>query len=287
LRGSKHRIGFIGAGAMAEALAGGLLASGVERERLVASDVDEKRRQGFEARLGVATTGDNARVARDSDVVVLAVKPGAVAAVLADLRRNAPGEIDRALWVSIAAGVPLAALEAGLGGPARIVRAMPNTPALVRAGATGFHANRATTREDRNAAQELFESVGVAWEASAEAQLDAVTGLSGSGPAYLFAFLEALIEAGAAAGLPREAAVLLATQTAYGAAKLARESERSPAELRQQVSSPGGTTLAGLARLEALGFGEALAEAVRAATRRAAELGVEARSAARDAGEES
>ena len=277
-----RRIGFVGAGAMAEALAGGLLASGVGRERLLASDVDENRRRGFEARLGVATTGDNARVARDSDVVVLAVKPGAVPPLLAELLRTAPGEIGRVLWISIAAGVPLAVLEAGLGAPARIVRAMPNTPALVRAGATGLFGNAATTREDRGAARALFESVGVAWEAAAEPQLDAVTGLSGSGPAYLFAFLEALIEAGAAAGLPREAAALLAKQTAYGAAKLALESERSPAELRRQVSSPGGTTLAGLSRLEALGFGAALGEAVRAATRRAGELGREASRTAAD-----
>lgn len=282
-----RRIGFVGAGAMAEALAGGLVASGVGRERLLASDIDATRRQGFEARLGVATTADNARVARGSDVVVLAVKPGAVAPLLALLRQGAAGEIGRVLWISIAAGVPLAVLEAGLGAPARIVRAMPNTPALVRAGATGLFGNAATTREDRAAARALFESVGVAWEAAGEAQLDAVTGLSGSGPAYLFAFLEALIEAGAAAGLPREAASLLARQTAYGAAKLALESERSPAELRQQVSSPGGTTLAGLARLEALGFAAALGEAVRAATHRAGELGLEARRAGADPAPES
>jgi len=284
---SDRRIGFVAAGAMAEALAGGLLASGVGRQRLLASDVDENRRRGFEARLGVATTGDNARVARDSDVVVLAVKPGALAPVLAELRRTAPGEIGRVLWISIAAGVPLAVLEAGLGAPARIVRAMPNTPALVRAGATGLFGNAATTGEDRRAARALFESVGVAWEAATEAQLDAVTGLSGSGPAYLFVFLEALIEAGTAAGLPREAAALLAKQTAYGAARLALESERSPADLRQQVSSPGGTTLAGLDRLEALGFRAALGEAVRAATQRAGELGLEARRAASDPAGES
>lgn len=283
----ERRIGFVGAGAMAEALAGGLLASGVGRERLLASDLDESRRKGFAARLGVATTADNARVARGSDLVVLAVKPAAVPPVLAELRRGAPAEIGRVLWISIAAGVPLAVLEAGFGASARIVRAMPNTPALVRAGATGLVGNAATTREDRDAARALFESVGVAWEAPAEEQLDAVTGLSGSGPAYLFAFLEALIEAGAAVGLPPDAAALLATQTAYGAAKLALESGRSPAELRQQVSSPGGTTLAGLDRLGALGFADAIAEAVRAATRRAGELGDAARRAASEPSGES
>jgi pyrroline-5-carboxylate reductase len=277
---AERRIGFIGAGAMAEALAGGLLASGVGRERLLASDVDPARRGSFSAKLGVEATPDNAEVVRRSDVVVLAVKPVAVAPVLADLRGSGPAEAARVLWISIAAGVPLAVLEAGLGAGARIVRAMPNTPALVRAGATGLCANAAANAGDRRAALALFEGVGIAWEAREESQLDAVTGLSGSGPAYLFAFLEALIEAGAGVGLPHEAAERLAKQTAFGAAKLALESERSPAELRQQVSSPGGTTLAGLARLEALGFARALAEAVAAATRRAAELGAAARSAA-------
>jgi pyrroline-5-carboxylate reductase len=277
---AERRIGFIGAGAMAEALAGGLVAAGVGREQLLASDVDPARRRGFAERLGIATSGENAEVARRSDVVVLAVKPAAIAPLLVELRRSAAGEIERVLWISIAAGVPLAALAAGLGARARIVRAMPNTPALVRAGATGLHGNAATSAPDRSAARALFEGVGIAWEAPEEALLDAVTGLSGSGPAYLFAFLEALAAAGAAAGLPPDAAERLARQTVYGAAKLALESERSPAELREQVSSPGGTTLAGLARLEAGGFAGALADAVAAATRRAAELGAAARAAA-------
>ncbi len=284
---AERRIGFIGAGAMAEALAGGLLASGVARERLLASDVDAARRRAFAERLGVATGADNALVARRSDVVVLAVKPGAIVPLLSELRRAAAGEALRVLWISIAAGVPLAVLEAGLGAKARIVRAMPNTPALVRAGTTGLHGNAATSAGDRSTARALFEGVGIAWETSDESQLDAVTGLSGSGPAYVFAFLEALVEAGAGVGLPRDAAERLARQTVYGAAKLALESDRSPAELRQQVSSPGGTTVAGLARLEAGGFARALGEAVAAATRRAAELGAAARAAAalRDAGD--
>jgi pyrroline-5-carboxylate reductase len=278
----RSRIGFVGAGAMAEALAGGLLAAGVAPERLCASDVDPERRRAFAARLGVAAHASNAETARRSDVIVVAVKPDLVPAVLAGLRAEAPSETARALWVSLAAGVPLAALEAGLGAGARIVRAMPNTPALVRAGATGFAGNAAATPADRALARALFESVGVAWEAPGEALLDAVTGLSGSGPAYLYAFLEALIEAGTAVGLPAEAAAALAKQTVYGAAKLALESERSPAELRRQVSSPGGTTLAGLARLEAGGFAAAVADAVAAATRRAGELGAAAAAAARE-----
>ena len=274
---AERRIGFVGAGAMAEALAGGLLASGVATERLVAADPVPERRRAFAERLGVEAVADNTSVLRRSDVVVLAVKPGVVSGVLAALRAAAPADALRVLWISIAAGVPLDVLAAALPRAARIVRAMPNTPALVRAGATGLAGNAATTPDDRRAALALFESVGVAWEAPDEGLLDAVTGLSGSGPAYLFAFLEALIEAGIAVGLPREAAERLAKHTVQGAARLAIESERSPAELRREVSSPGGTTLAGLARLAELGFAQAIAEAVAAATRRAGELGAAAR----------
>ena len=150
---------------------------------------------------------------------------------------------------------------------------MPNAPALVGEGATGLCANDRAVANDVALALALFESVGSAWQAPSENLLDAVPGLSGSGPAYVFAFLESLIAAGEAQGLPRDACEALAFQTVYGAAKLARESERSPAELRRQVSSPGGTTLAGLGALEDRGFREAIAEAVAAATRRARELG--------------
>jgi len=277
---AERRIGFVGAGAMAEALAGGLLASGVAAERLRAADPDPVRRRAFVERLGVEAGGENAAVLRASDLVVLAVKPAVVPAVLAELAAAAPADAARVLWISIAAGVPLDVLAAPLPRGARIVRAMPNTPALVRAGATGFAGNAGASAEDRRAALALFESVGFAWEAPDEALLDAVTGLSGSGPAYLFAFVEALVEAGVAVGLPRGTAEALAKHTAAGAARLALESERSPAELRRQVSSPGGTTLAGLARLEAQGFAGAVAEAVAAATRRAGELGAAARAAA-------
>jgi len=150
---------------------------------------------------------------------------------------------------------------------------MPNTPALVRAGATALCGNAAAGPAEVALASELFASVGSVWVAQSEPQLDAVTGLSGSGPAYVFLLLEALGAAGERMGLPREAADQLAFQTVFGAAKLALESERTPAELRQQVSSPGGTTLAGLARLEALGFAAAVDAAVEAATLRSRELG--------------
>jgi pyrroline-5-carboxylate reductase len=270
MRLDDQRIGFIGGGAMAEALLGGLLSAGVAPEQLRASDPDAARRERLAQVLGVHTGADNAALVDDSDVVVLAVKPGVVSEVLDALHG---AQTLRPLWISIAAGVTLATLEAGLSAEARIVRAMPNTPALVRAGATGICGNRRAAQDDLALATALFDGVGITWQAPREPLLDAVTGLSGSGPAYVFAFLEALIDAGVEVGLPREAAERLASQTVYGAAKLARDSERSPAELRRQVSSPGGTTLAGLARLEAEGFAAALHEAVAAAALRAAELG--------------
>jgi pyrroline-5-carboxylate reductase len=267
----EERIGFIGGGAMAEALLGGLLAAGAAPERLRASDPEATRRQHLARELGIDTGADNAELVRGSSVVVLAVKPGVVPEVLEALPGAA--EATRPLWISIAAGVTLARLEAGLSPEARIVRAMPNTPALVRTGATGLCGNARAAAGDLALATALFDGVGITWQAPHEELLDAVTGLSGSGPAYVFLFLEALIEAGVGQGLSREAAEPLAVQTVYGAAKLARESSRSPAELRRQVSSPGGTTLAGLERLDAAGFSEAIGQAVAAATRRAGELG--------------
>jgi len=268
-----ERVGFIGAGAMGEALAGGLLAAGVPAGQLVAADPDPARRKAVAERLAIRTTADAAEAVEASDVVVIAVKPSVVAGALAALRGLGEAALVRPLWVSIAAGIPLRALAAALPAGARIVRAMPNTPALVRAGATAFVANDAARPDDRSAARRLFEAVGYVWEAGHEAQLDAVTGLSGSGPAYVFVFLEALADAGVAAGLPRDAAYQLAFHTVHGAAKLALESGRHPGSLKDQVTSPGGTTIAGLERLEAGGFRAALYAAVDAATRRARELG--------------
>ncbi len=266
------RIGFIGGGAMAEALAGGLIAAGVAPASIQVSDVAAERRNTLEATLGVRSSESNDDIARTSDIVVLAVKPAMIEPVLLALRESDPADLLASLWISIAAGTPIAKLEGALPSGARIVRAMPNTPALVRAGATAICGNHAATRDDIAAAAALFDSVGIHWEAPREELLDPVTGLSGSGPAYLFRFLEALTTAGERVGLPADAAARLATQTVFGAAKLALESEDSPARLREKVSSPVGTTLAGLARLEAEGFPEAVFAAVDAATRRAREL---------------
>lgn len=266
------RVGFLGGGAMGEALAAGVLAAGVPASCVRISDPDPARRDHLASAHGVAVHDDNDAVVEASGVVVLAVKPALARRVLAGLRavRDATR---RPLWISIAAGVPLATLEGSLPAGARVVRAMPNTPALVGSGATAFVANAAATARDRAVARSLFESVGKAWEAPAEALLDAVTGVSGSGPAYAFVFLEALSDAGVRMGLPRAVASDFAIQTLLGAARLAQETGQHPAALKDQVTSPGGTTIEALERLEAGGFRAALHAAVAAACQRARELG--------------
>jgi pyrroline-5-carboxylate reductase len=262
------RIGFLGAGAMAEALAGGLLAAGVAAERVRAADPDPARRSRFEEVLGVRSLADNTDVVAESDVVVVAVKPDKVRSVLNRLT----GDRERPLWISIAAGVTLDRLRSALSGSARIVRAMPNTPAQVHAGATAICCGTAVREDDLAAARALFECVGTVWEAPSEDLLDAVTGLSGSGPAYVFVFLEALADAGVRMGLPRDAASELAVQTVLGSARLAAESGLHPAQLKDRVTSPGGTTIAGLERLEAGGLRAAVYEAIRAATERSRQM---------------
>jgi len=267
------RIGFVGGGAMAEALIAGLVAAGVPAARLIVADPVAARRDHLAKRFGLRVTASNAEVVADSDIAVLAVKPGLVTDVLGALASASKASAGRPLWLSIAAGVPLRRLSGALPAGTRIVRAMPNTPALVRAGATALVAGEACSADDRARARQLFETVGAVWEAPAEGLLDAVTGLSGSGPAYVFVFLEALSDAGVRVGLPRDAASLLACHTVLGAARLALETGRPPAQLKDQVTSPGGTTIAGLERLEAGGLRAAVYEAVAAATARSRELG--------------
>ena len=266
------RIGFLGGGAMGEALAAGVLAAGVPEGRVRAADPDAARCKHLAETLGIETSDDNVRVVAASDLVALAVKPALVAPVLTGLGGAGNPALARPLWVSIAAGVPLSAIARALPRGARVVRAMPNTPALVRCGATAFVAGEGCDAADRALARALFEAVGIAWEAPSEALLDAVTGLSGSGPAYVFVLLEALSDAGVRMGLPRDAAGALAVQTVLGAARLAQQTGKHPAALKDQVTSPGGTTIAGLERLEAGGFRAAIHEAVAAATRRSKEL---------------
>ena len=259
---------------MASALVAGLRASNVDASHIAVAEPDPSRRKELERTHGVRTSADNGDAVSDCDAVVLAVKPAVVVPALEALCASLdPSDLRRPLWISIAAGVPLAALESALPDGARVVRVMPNTPAQIGAGAAALCANQRATPDDTALALAMFRAVGVAWEAPAETVLDAVTGLSGSGPAYVFVFLEALADAGVRVGLPREAALELAAQTVYGAAKLVIESGRHPAVLKDQVTSPGGTTSAGLERLEAGGLRAAVYEAVAAASERSRQLG--------------
>ena len=265
----QSKIGFIGCGAMARALAGGLIDAGVAASHILASDPIASARNQFEEAIGTKAVEDNAEVVSQADVVVLAVKPDAVSSVLFELD---PALGAHPLWISIAAGVPLEKLQNALPAGARVVRTMPNTPALVGAGATAYFPAPSVTEADIQLTEAILEATGWCWRAPNEGLLDAVTGLSGSGPAYVFLILEALADAGVRQGLPREAAQALANRTVLGAAKLALETGTPPGQLKDQVASPGGTTIAGLEQLEAHGVAAAIEDAVRAATERSKAL---------------
>jgi len=263
------KIGFIGCGAMARALAGGPVKTGVAPDQILASDPFSTARSAFEEAIGSKPVEDNARVVASADVVVLAVKPGLVSSILGDLDPKLSG---RPLWISLAAGVPLSKLREPLPSKSRVVRTMPNTPALVGEAATAYFPGPGVEDADLEIVEAILQAAGWCWRAPNEDLLDAVTGLSGSGPAYVFLILEALGDAGVRVGLPRDAAYQLAFQTVYGAAKLAIEGGQHPAQLKDQVTSPGGTTIAGLEQLEIGGVRAALYRAVAAATERSREL---------------
>lgn len=264
-------IGFVGGGNMASALIRGLLAAGLYRaDQVWASDVEARQRTSLRRRFGVGVTADNAALVHGSKVVVLAVKPQIVDEVLAGLRDAVtPAKI----FLSIAAGVTTARLEAGLGTRARVLRVMPNTPALVGKGMSVLVRGRYATATDERLGLRLLRAVGAAVAVQEERLLDAVTGLSGSGPAYVYLFAEGLIAGGIHAGLPAPLASRLALQTITGAAAMLQETGESPDALRAMVTSPGGTTLAGLGELETRGFKDAVAAAVVTAARRSEELG--------------
>jgi pyrroline-5-carboxylate reductase len=262
-----ERVGTIGAGNMAEAILHGLVRAGLAPTNLIASDPATARLEHLHTVLGIETTPDNAEVVRRAEVVVIAVKPQTLEAALAGLPRD-----PSPLFVSIVAGTPLAVLRTHLGPEARVVRTMPNTPALVGGGITAIAADPITPDQDIARAESVLASVGRVVRVP-ETQLDAVTGLSGSGPAYVFLLVEALTDAGVREGLAESVAQDLATETVLGAGRLLRESGDSASVLRERVSSPGGTTLAGLAALEEGDFTAIVAAAVRAATKRSRELG--------------
>lgn len=265
-----HKVSFIGGGNMAAAIIGGLIASGTQPTDIEVVEIHADARAQLSARFGVVTHTDLSQ-ARLHGLIVLAVKPQTLPAVAAALASRLAGQ----LVVSIAAGVRVADLARWLGGHKRIVRAMPNTPALVQAGIAGLYASPAVGQDARSQAETVLRAVGgVVW-VDDEPQLDAVTAVSGSGPAYVFYFIESLEAAGVAQGLAPETARQLALQTFFGAAKLALESGEEPGVLRQRVTSRGGTTERGMAVLEAAAVNLAIGQAVEAASRRSAELGDE------------
>jgi pyrroline-5-carboxylate reductase len=264
------RIGFIGGGNMGEALVRGLVgASLVPPDLITVTDVRAERGRQLAQQYGITAHADNARCVREADVVILAVKPQIMTEVLRDI---APAVTSRHLLVSIAAGVATATIRRGLGKEARIIRVMPNTPALVLRGATALARGTGLEADDLATAEEIFGAVGRVVVLD-EALMDAVTGLSGSGPAYVAIVIEALADGGVNMGLDRATAMTLATQTVLGAAQLLAETGLHPGALKDMVSSPGGTTIAGIAALEAGGLRTTLIRAVERATERSRELG--------------
>lgn len=255
---------------MAGSLIAGLCADGYDPKKIWASDPDPEKLDSLAGRFGVNTTANNLAVVENSQLVVLAVKPQAMREVALGLAATV--QRCRPLIVSLAAGVTEAAIDRWLGGGNDIVRCMPNTPALVKTGATALHGNDNISSEQRSRAEAVLRAVGLVVWVEHEALLDAVTALSGSGPAYFFLFMEAMEEAAVKLGLEPKTARLLTQQTALGAARLAIESDESPAELRRKVTSPGGTTERAVGRLEEGALRTLVLEAMQAAERRAVEL---------------
>ncbi|MSR43251.1 MAG: pyrroline-5-carboxylate reductase [Pedosphaera sp.] len=264
------KLGFLGAGKMATALAKGFLHAKLAKAAdLVASDVVPAARTHFTEETGGKAVDSNGAALKAANILFLAVKPDQVKEVLAGIRAAWTA---RHLLVSICAGVPLAKLESALPAGARVIRVMPNTPALVGASASAYALGSGATKADGELAQKLFSAVGVAFQVK-ESLLDAVTGLSGSGPAYAYLMIEALSDGGVAAGLPRDVATKLAAQTLLGAAKMVIETGQHPGALKDMVTSPGGTTIEGLHELERGKVRGALMSAVRAATEKSKKLG--------------
>ncbi|QXH48847.1 pyrroline-5-carboxylate reductase [Pseudomonas xanthosomatis] len=265
---SKTRIAFIGAGNMAASLIGGLRAQGLDAAQIRASDPGAETRARVQAEHGIEAFESNAQAIDGADVIVLAVKPQVMKAVCETLKPSLkPGQ----LVVSIAAGITCASLQAWLGA-IPVVRCMPNTPALLRQGVSGLYATAEVTAQQREQAGQLLSAVGSALWLEQEQQLDAVTAVSGSGPAYFFLLIEAMTAAGEKLGLPRETASQLTLQTALGAAHMAVASDVDAAELRRRVTSPAGTTEAAIKSFQASGFEAIVEQALQAAAHRSAEL---------------
>ena len=263
-------IAFIGGGNMAASLIAGLIADGHAPTGLWVSEPDAVRREGLRERFGVQVVADNRDALAHAETLVLCVKPQLAPGVCRELGDLAGGL--GLLVISVMAGVPESGIQRWLGAPLPVVRAMPNTPAMVQTGAIGLHASPEVTEEGRNRAETILRAAGLTRWVDEEAQIDAVTALSGSGPAYFFLLMEALEQAGVELGLDPDSARLLTIQTALGAARMAVESDLPPARLREQVTSPGGTTERALAVFENAGLRPLVGRAVRAAQERAVEI---------------
>lgn len=264
------KLGFVGAGKMGSALMQGIIKAGiVQPDQVGASDLYEPGLKALEQQLGIRVSTDNIPIVRDSDIIVLAVKPQTLGAVLEKLR---PEINSNKLVISIAAGVPLNTYETALPEGSRVVRVMPNIAATVSEAASGIAPGKNATSEDLDIALALFSAVGTAVKVS-ESLLDAVTGLSGSGPAFVFPVIEALADGGVFEGLDRKSAQALAAQTVLGAAKMVLETGMHPGELKDMVTSPAGTTIRGVHALEEAGIRAAFTNAVIQASERSKELG--------------
>lgn len=265
------KIGFVGAGNMAEALVKGLLSSGVfTKDRIIMSDVLQERLDLMSSIYGVEVTQKNPEVVKFSDFVVLAVKPNLVGGVIDEINDYL---ITKKILISIAAGIPTASIMRNE--KIKVVRVMPNTPALVLAGASALYCVPSVTQEEREDVKRIFDSVGITYIVESEELLDAVTGLSGSGPAFVAIFIEALADGGVKMGLPRSISMRLAAQTVYGTARMVLEGGIHPAELKDRVSSPCGTTIEGIKEIEVRGLRGIVNSAVEAAVRRSKELSKE------------
>jgi len=266
----KKKIGVIGAGKMGSVIINGMISRNlISASSVAVSDAVTEQMEALGKTYGIHTTSDNKKLVESSDIIILAVKPQNMAEVLADISETAH---QKKLFISIAAGVTTALIEEHLKKGSKVIRVMPNTPALIGEGATAITGGSHATGKDLDIARHIFESVGMT-VAVKESLMDAVTGLSGSGPAYCFLIIEALTDAGVSLGLSRDIALKLSVQTILGSAKLCQQTGKHPAELKDMVTSPGGTTIAGLKVLEQGKLRATLMAAVEAAASRSEALG--------------
>ena len=269
----RKNIGFVGGGNMAQAMIGGLVGNKVSAANIMVADPEQTQRELVASRFGVRVMSDNSELASKVDVLVLAVKPQVLAGVARDLA--AATQANKPVIVSVVAGIQASSIQTWMGGNVAVVRAMPNSPCLVRQGITALHANALTSNEQRGLAQQILEAVGTVIWLEREELMDAVTAVSGSGPAYFFLFMEAIEQCARRMGLPMEVAWALTLHTGVGAARMALESGQDLAQLRKNVTSPGGTTAAALAIFEQAGLRDIVDRALNGARERGSEIALE------------